>query len=124
MTQVHRQQSNARMSKIVRHAGTVYLCGQTASGSDAKGIEEQTREVLRRVDSLLADAGTDKSRILSALIHLVDMKDFAAMNSVWEGWVPAGCAPARTTVQAHLASESLRIEVTVTAAAAAAAAAE
>jgi enamine deaminase RidA (YjgF/YER057c/UK114 family) len=115
-TDILRKHTSARMSKIVRHAGVVYLCGQTASGSDVKGIDAQAREVMRRIDALLAEAGTDKTRILHALIHLKDMEDFKAMNAVWEAWMPEGCAPARTTVQADLASESLAIEVTVVAA--------
>jgi enamine deaminase RidA (YjgF/YER057c/UK114 family) len=79
-------------------------------------IAQQTREALSRVDTLLGTAGSDRSRILSALIHLRDIRDFAVMNQVWESWVPAGAAPARTTVQAHLASEELLVEITVTAA--------
>ncbi|MGE0498662.1 MAG: RidA family protein [Ramlibacter sp.] len=106
------------MSKIVRHAGIVYLCGQTATGSLAAraGIAEQTREVLARVDGLLAEAGSDRSRLLSVLIHLRDMDDFAAMNGVWESWMVPGAAPARTTVQGQLASHELLVEMTVTAA--------
>jgi enamine deaminase RidA (YjgF/YER057c/UK114 family) len=71
---------------------------------------------LSRVDALLQDAGSDSSRILSAVVHLKDMSDFAAMNAEWERWVPSGAAPARTTVQAQLAAPGLRVEVTVVAA--------
>lgn len=115
---VQRHHSSARMSKIVRYGGLVFLCGQTASGSiHANGdIESQTAEVLTRVDILLNEIGSDRSRILSATIYLRNMKDFSVMNSVWEAWMPSGNAPARTTVEAHLASESLLIEVTVIAA--------
>ena len=114
---IERSHTGDRMSKIVKHAGLVYLSGQTSSGSSAASIEEQTREVLGRIDGLLAEAGTDKSRILSALIHLKSMDDFAAMNRVWEAWVPAGATPARTTVEARLAADALIVEITVVAAA-------
>ncbi len=117
MSQITRTHTNARMSKIVRHGGLVYLCGQTSSGSDKADIGGQTAEVLRRVDALLQEAGTDKTKLLTALIHLRDISDFSAMNAVWDAWVVAGTAPARTTVQAALASDNLLVEITVVAAA-------
>jgi enamine deaminase RidA (YjgF/YER057c/UK114 family) len=116
-TDISRTHSSPRMSKIVGHGGLVYLCGQTSGGTDIADIAGQTQEVLNRVDALLGEAGTDKSRLLTALIHLRSMRDFAAMNAVWDAWVPAGAAPARTTVQAALASDSLLVEITVVAAA-------
>lgn len=117
---IYRQHTNGRMSKIVQYGGLVFLCGQTASGSAHAGgdITAQAHEVLSRVEALLAEAGSDRTRILSATIYLRDMDDFAAMNAVWESWMPAGMAPARTTVEARLASSSLLIEVTVIAASA------
>jgi enamine deaminase RidA (YjgF/YER057c/UK114 family) len=119
MTQdIQRYHSNARMSKIVQYGGLVFLCGQTASGSALAPIEDQTREVLRRIDTLLAEAGSDRSRLLSATVYLKHMDDFAAMNATWEAWMPSGAAPARTTVQANLASPDLLIEITVVAASA------
>lgn len=117
MTTIERKHVGPRMSKIVRHHDVVYLCGQTASGAGIAGIAGQTAEVLARIDALLADAGTDKSRLLAATIHLKDIGDFAAMNAVWEAWVPAGCAPARTTIEAHLAGPDLLVEITAVAAA-------
>lgn len=113
---IHRLEPGPRMSKAVCHAGVVYLCGQTSSGTELVTAQEQTREVLARIDALLKQVGSDRSRLLSALIHLSDMADFAAMNAVWEAWLPAGVAPARTTVQASLAQPALRVEITVTAA--------
>jgi enamine deaminase RidA (YjgF/YER057c/UK114 family) len=95
----------------------VYLCGQTASGTAIADTAGQTREILARIDALLAEAGTDRSRMLAATIHLADMGDFTAMNAAWEAWLPAGAAPARTTVQALLAAPELRVEITVVAAA-------
>ena len=78
-------------------------------------MAEQTQEALSRVDTLLAEVGRSKAHLLSALIHINDMADFAEMNAVWDAWLPEGCAPARTTVQAALARPDLRFEVTVVA---------
>ena len=117
MNAIARRHIGPRMSKIVRHGGVVYLCGQTAGGTTITDVSGQTAEVLRRIDSLLAEIGSDKSRLLAATIYLKEIQDSAAMNSVWEAWMPAGCAPARTTVEAHLAAPELRVEITAVAAA-------
>ena len=119
MNEIERRHTSARMSKIVRHGGLVYLCGQTASGgAHADGdIGAQTREVLSRIDALLVEAGSDRGRLLSTTIYLRRIDDFAAMNEAWEQWVRPGTAPARTTVEARLASASLLVEMTVVAAA-------
>lgn len=114
---IERIHCGARMSKIVRHAGIVYLCGQTSSGSGADDAATQTQEVLSRVDALLVEAGSGRDRILTATVHLREIADFVAMNQVWEAWLPAGAAPARTTVEARLAAPELRVEITVVAAA-------
>jgi enamine deaminase RidA (YjgF/YER057c/UK114 family) len=116
MTTITRLHTQTRMSKTVIHGNTIYLCGQTSSGSEAVTIAEQTAQALSRVDALLAEVGSDKSRLLSALIHLKSMTDFAAMNAVWDAWLPAGTAPARTTVAAELARPDMLFEVTVVAA--------
>lgn len=117
MSNISRTHTTARMSKIVRHGDLVYLCGQTAGGTDIADMAGQTREVLSRVDALLKEAGSDKSKLLTALIHVRSMNDFATLNAVWDAWVPAGAAPARTTVQAALATDQLLVEITVVAAA-------
>lgn len=121
MTDIQRHHTNARMSKIVCHGGLVYLCGQTAKGSpSAEGdIAAQTAEVLSRIDALLAEAGSDRTRLLTVTICLRDIADFAAMNVVWEAWLAGkqASAPARTTVEAALATQSLRVEMTAVAAA-------
>lgn len=114
---IQRRHATTRMSKIVTCGGLVYLCGQTSSGAPAQDVASQTREVLSRIDALLAEVGTDKSRILSATIYLKSITDFAKMNECWDSWVPQDCAPARTTVEASLAVESLLVEITITAAA-------
>jgi len=121
MTDIQRSHSNARLSKIVRHGGLVFLCGQTANRSDAAtgDIRVQTREVLSRIDALLAEAGSDRSRILSTTIFLANMDDAAGMNAEWEAWMSPEHAPARATVQAQMGTPTLRVEMSVVAAEAA-----
>jgi len=101
------------MSRIVRHNGTVYLCGQVGAGAD---VTEQTKDCLARVESLLQEAGSSKAHILQAIIWLAHMSDFDAMNEVWESWVSEGHAPARACGEARLAGSELLVEVIVTAA--------
>src|SRR5450432_267045 len=81
----------------------VYLAGQVAEDATAD-IGAQARSVLKRIDALLAEVGTDKSHILSATIYLADITDFPLMNAVWDAWVPQGHTPARATVEASLAN--------------------
>ena len=104
-----------RLSEMVVHNGTVYLAGQVASDM-TRDIIGQTEEVLASIDRLLGEAGSDKTKILSAQIFLPDMGDFAAMNSVWERWVVPGHPPARATIEAKLANPAYRIEILVVAA--------
>lgn len=105
------------MSQAVIHNKTVYLAGQVAAGAPRASVAIQTREILRAIDLLLADADTDKSRLLSATIWLTDMATFSEMNRVWEAWLVPGTAPARATVVSpHLASPEFKIEIAVIAA--------
>jgi len=104
-----------RMSQITIHAGTVYTAGQVADDATAD-IKGQTEQVLARLDSLLAAAGTDKSHLLSATIWLADMKDFTEMNSVWDSWVTPGRPPSRACVGAILGRPEWKLEVRVVAA--------
>jgi enamine deaminase RidA (YjgF/YER057c/UK114 family) len=113
---IQRHHVARRLSEMVVHGGTVYLAGQVASDM-TKDIIGQTEEVLASIDRLLAEAGSDRTKILSAQIFLPDMEDFAAMNSVWERWVVPGHPPARATIQAKLANPAYKIEVLVVAAA-------
>ncbi len=92
-----------------------WLAGQVAEDPTAD-ISAQARSVLKRIDALLAEVGSDKSQILSATIYLPEMKDFPLMNAVWDEWVPQGHAPARATVEARLASSDYKIEIQVVAA--------
>lgn len=103
------------MSRIVKHNGTIYLCGQVCADAE-QGITEQTQTMLDKVDQLLSDAGSDREHILSATIYLKTMDDFAAMNAVWDGWVPDGYAPARACVTGDMAREALLVEISVIAA--------
>ena len=113
---VQRQLTNERMSQLVVHNGTVYLAGQVANDLNA-GIEQQTREVLGNIERLLDLAGTDKSRLLSVTIYLNDIgTQFAAMNGIWDTWLPKGFAPARATVEAKMAAPNVLVEMSVIAA--------
>ena len=112
---VQRFDVGPRLSEMAVHNGVCYLAGQVAEDA-SQDITGQARQVLAAVDALLARAGTDKTKILRCQIYLADLAEFAAMNAVWDGWVPAGQAPPRATVQAALARPQWRIEVVVTAA--------
>ena len=110
-----RHDTNARMSQAVVHGSTVYLAGQV-SAQPAGDVTGQTAAVLKQIDSLLDRCGTSKDRILSATIYLADISTFGAMNKAWEAWMPAGHAPARTTLEAALAGPEFLVEITIVAA--------
>ena len=112
---IQRLHTESRYSEIVIHNGTVYLAGQLADDHEGD-IERQTRETLASVDRLLAEAGSDKSRLLSVTIYLKDMADYAAMNAVWDAWIVPGRAPARACVEAALYDPRVLVEMTVVAA--------
>ncbi|OCQ20906.1 hypothetical protein A7985_14015 [Pseudoalteromonas luteoviolacea] len=112
---ITRKHTNQRMSRIVVHNDTIYLCGQVCKDA-TQGIKEQTQTMLDKVDGLLAEANSDKYHILSATVYISDMKHFAQMNEVWDAWVPEGHAPARACVEAAMARPELLVEVSVTAA--------
>ena len=112
---IERQEIKQRMSRIVKHNGTVYLCGQVAEDA-SKGITEQTETMLAKVDALLEQAGSDREHLLSATLYIKDMALFAEMNAVWDAWVPEGHAPVRACVQASMARSELLVEISVIAA--------
>lgn len=112
---IERQETKQRMSRIVIHNDTIYLCGQVCADA-TKDIKEQTQTMLDKVDALLLQAGSDREHMLSATVYIHDMKDFAAMNEVWDAWVPEGHAPARACVEARMARPELLVEVSVIAA--------
>lgn len=105
-----------RMSQAVVHGDTVYLAGVVAKITAGESVTKQTQEVLSIIDGHLAKAGSDKSKLLTTTIYLTDMKTFAEMNAVWDGWVSAGNTPARATVEAKLAAPQYNVEIMVTAA--------
>jgi len=115
MAEVERKHVGARMSQIVKHGETIYLAGQV--GTPGTTAAQQTQEILAKIDALLAEVGSDKSKLLQSIIWLADMRDFDAMNSVWDAWVAEGHTPARACGQANLASPDLTVEITVIAAA-------
>ena len=99
-----------RLSRAVVHGDTVYLAGEVPDDT-SKDITGQTEEVLAKIDKLLKQVGSDKSKLLSAQIFLPDMKDFAGMNVAWERWVVPGQTPARATVEAKLANPAYKVEI-------------
>ncbi len=115
MTNITRFGTGPRMSEAVAYNGMIWVAGQVGNPGDS--VADQTRTCLAEVDRILAAAGSDKTRILSAQIWLADMADFAEMNSVWDQWVPQGHTPARATGEAKLAAPEYRVEIIVTAAA-------
>jgi enamine deaminase RidA (YjgF/YER057c/UK114 family) len=113
---IQRFETGPRMSQVVVHGDTVYLAGIVANTTAGESVTKQTQEVLSTIDSHLAKAGSDKSKLLTATIYLPDMKTFAEMNAAWDGWVSAGNTPARATVEAKLAGPQYGVEIMVTAA--------
>src|ERR1700748_2055787 len=113
---IQRFETGPRMSQVVVHGNTVYLAGVVASKAAGESVTKQTQEILAIIDGHLAKAGTDKSKLLSANIYITDMKNFAEMNAVWDGWVSAGNTPARATVEVNLAGPKYGVEIMVIAA--------
>jgi len=112
---IQRLHVGPRLSQVAIHGDTVYTAGIVADDpkEDAAG---QTRQILARIDQYLGEAGTDKTKMLSVTIWLADMKDFAAMNSVWDTWVPKGNTPPRACVESRLAAPQYKVEIRVVAA--------
>ena len=115
MAKITRIEVGPRMSKAVVHGDTVYLAGIVAD-DPKQDVTSQTKQILAEIDRLLALAGSDKSSLLRTNIWLADMKDFPAMNAVWDGWVVQGETPARATVEASLATPDYKVEIMVVAA--------
>jgi enamine deaminase RidA (YjgF/YER057c/UK114 family) len=117
MDSIKRLHAGPRMSQAVIHGPTIYLAGQVADQAKGKSVGEQTKEILATIDRLLAEAGSDKTKILSTTIYLADIATFAEMNAVWDAWVAAGHTPARATVEAKLAQPVHTVEIACIAAA-------
>lgn len=109
-------QSGPRMSQAVAYGGMVHIAGQVANDRKA-GIEGQTRDVLAKIEALLAEAGTNKSKLVAVNIFLPHICDFETMNRIYDAWVDPERLPARACVEARLADPDLRIEITAVAAA-------
>ena len=113
---IQRFDTGPRMSQVVVHGDSVYLAGVVANQAAGESVTKQMQEVLSIIDSHLAKAGSDKSKLLTATIYLTDMTTYAEMNAVWDGWVSSGNTPARATVEAKLAAPRYNVEIMVTAA--------
>lgn len=113
---IQRIKPGPRMSGAVVHGNTVYLAGQVAQNAAGQSVTEQTKDILSIIDGLLAEAGTDKTKLLMVNIWITDIATFAEMNAVWDSWVPQGNTPARATVEAKLAAPQFKVEIAVIAA--------
>lgn len=113
---IERVDVGTRMSQMVIHGPTVYLAGQVARNAGGKSVTEQTKDILQIIDGLLAQAGSDKSKLLSANIWLADMASFNEMNAVWDAWVSPGNTPCRACVESKLAAPQYTVEIMVVAA--------
>lgn len=113
---IKRIHSGKRISRVVIHNGIAYLAGILALQKRGAPVAEQTRDILALIDRLLAEAGTDKTRLLTATIWLADIRKAEEMNEVWDEWIPDGCAPARATVEGKPTSTDHSVKIAVTAA--------
>lgn len=113
---IKRIQSAERFSQAVIHGNTVYTTGQVALDSPGASTATQTKEILTRIDALLAEAKTDKSKVIWATIWLADINDYDEMNRVWDAWVLPGQAPARVCVESKLVAPHFSVEISVIAA--------
>ena len=114
---IERLHSGPRMSQVVKHGGVIYTAGQVAQRAPGASVAEQTRDILARIDELLAEAGSSRSRLLSATIWLADIATFDEMNEVWDAWVDPRNPPARACVESKLAAPRFSVEIGVIAAA-------
>lgn len=106
----------ARMSQAAVHGNTVYTAGQVAQNAPGGSVADQTKDILNAIDRLLGDAGSDKSKLLTATIWLSDIGTFDEMNAVWDAWVSPNNTPCRACVESKLASPNFTVEIMVTAA--------
>lgn len=116
MSDIKRIKVGNRMSQAVVHGNTVYLAGQVAQAAAGESVTKQTEAILAQIDGLLAEAGTDKSKLLTANIWLSDISDFNEMNAVWDAWVVPANTPCRACVESKLAAPQYTVEIMVTAA--------
>jgi enamine deaminase RidA (YjgF/YER057c/UK114 family) len=115
MGSIQRFHVGSRLSEMAVYNNTIYLAGQVAEDITLD-MGGQTKQVLAAIDKLLAEAGSEKTKILSTTIYVADMAEFAAMNAVWDAWVVQGHTPPRATVEAKLAKPGYKVEVQIIAA--------
>jgi enamine deaminase RidA (YjgF/YER057c/UK114 family) len=115
MSTIIRQQSDARLSRVVTHNGTAYLAGLTADNLAAP-MKGQTEQILKKIDELLALAGSSKSRLLSTMIYITDMRLKAQMDEAWLAWIDPKNTPARACVETRLGAPDILVEIMVVAA--------
>ena len=112
---IERHEISWHLSKVVEHNGTVYVAGTTAEDKSA-GMKQQTEQVLKKIDGLLAKSGTNKSKLLSATVFISDMSQKEAMNEAWMAWIDRKNPPTRACVAVELGSPTTLVEIVVTAA--------
>jgi enamine deaminase RidA (YjgF/YER057c/UK114 family) len=110
MAEIKRISPGPRISGAVVHGDTVYVAGTVAADPSA-GVKGQTEQILKRIDEVLAAAGTSKSRILSATVWLANMGTYDEMNAAWDAWLDKANPPARATVESHLAAPKYQVEI-------------
>ncbi len=115
MIDIRRIDCGPRMSEAVVRDDRIYCSGMIPEDTSTD-ITGQVKQTLAEIDSLLAKGGSDKSRILTAIIWLADIGDFTAMNAVWDAWIVPGQTPARATVEAKLSDPRMKVEIMVVAA--------
>jgi enamine deaminase RidA (YjgF/YER057c/UK114 family) len=116
VTDIKRISPAKRMSQAVVHGNMVFLAGQVAQRAAGASVDEQTKDIVARIDELLTEAGSDKTKLLSATIWLTDIATYDEMNEIWDAWVAPGAAPARACVEARLAAPQFTVEIAVVAA--------
>jgi len=115
MSTTTRHHIGPRMSQAVEHNGVIYLAGQV--GDDPKAdVATQTRQILAKIDKLLAECGSSKSNLLWAQLWVTDMRNFAAMNEVWDAWIDRANPPVRAGLCSALAAPDWKVEIMVMAA--------
>ncbi|MCA2014313.1 RidA family protein [Cereibacter sphaeroides] len=114
MTAIQRLEFDTRIHHATVHNGTVYLTGQV--GTPGTSAEAQMQEVLDKIDHLLTLSGSDRRHILHVQMWLDDIRDFDAVNKVWDAWMPMDHAPARSSGEGRMAKAGMLVELIVTAA--------
>ncbi len=116
MSKIKRIGAGARMSKAVMHGDSIFTAGQVAEKTKGQGVTEQTVEILGLIDAILAEAGSEKAKIISATVYLSDISTFSQMNVAWDAWLDKANPPARATVEAKLVAPEFKVEIAVIAA--------